>query len=64
MQKQSIQRFLPYEADYDRLGICRKIETIGLWIISICSVALPVLDYFSENVAVNGIYTQLTFFTF
>lgn len=64
MQKQSIQRFLPYETDYDRLGICRKIETIGLWIISICSVALPVLDYFSENNTVHGIYNIINLLYF
>ncbi len=64
MQKQNIQRFLPYEADYNRLNKCRKIETVGLWIISICSVALPILDYFSENIIVHGVYSAINFFYF
>ena len=49
MKKRDIQRFLPYEADYNLLDKCRNCEAIGLWGIGACSILLPILNYFSDN---------------
>ena len=66
MKKRDIQRFLPYEADYNLLDKCRNCEAIGLWGIGACSILLPILNYFSDNVVVKTIYNiiNLTYLLF
>ena len=47
MNQSYITRFLPYEADYKLLSKCRSISMWILIIISIFSIALPLIDYFN-----------------
>lgn len=48
MRNGNINRFLPYEADYELLSKCRTWETRGLWGLGICSVLLPVFSHYSN----------------
>ena len=57
MKSKGAQRFLPYEADYSLLKKCRNWENIGLSVIGICSMLLPVFNFFSANFIVKMIYT-------
>lgn len=59
MKKAYLNRFLPYETDYDLLSSFRKYETLGLWLIGILSVVLPILNYFSENALLGAIHSAL-----
>ena len=53
MKGGNINRFLPYEADYELLAKCRNWETIGLWGIGICSILLPVFSHYSNITILN-----------
>ena len=64
MKRKGTQRFLPYEADYSLLKTCRNWENIGLGSICFCSVLLPVLNFFSENLIVKAIYTGINLIYF
>lgn len=48
------ERFLPYEMDYTILGKCRKYENLGIWMISIISIVIPLInEYFSNNTSIS-----------
>lgn len=53
MKNYSTNRFLPYEADYELLSKFRRLETIGLWLMAIFSIAFPFFNYFSDNTTDN-----------
>ena len=40
----SNNRFLPYEADYNVLSKCRKAESIELWVASLLSLIIPIIN--------------------
>ena len=64
MKISSVNRFLPYEADYELLSKFRKWETIGLWIIGVFSIVLPFLNTFSYNVIIHIINDVANFLYF
>lgn len=64
MKSKGAQRFLPYEADYSLLKKCRNWENIGLSVIGICSMLLPVFNFFSANFIVKMIYTCINLIYF
>lgn len=55
MKKTELKRFLPYEADYSLLSLCRTWENRGLWVIGILSVLLPVIGSISNSEVCNVI---------
>lgn len=64
MKKAELNRFLPYETDYNLLSKCRNWETVGLWSIGILSVAIPVVDSFVASALVKTISNILNFLYF
>lgn len=64
MKKENLDRFLPYESNYDLLSQCRVLETCGLCVISIFSIVLPVFNGFSKCAWFNKIHTALNFLYF
>lgn len=64
MKISSVNRFLPYEADYELLSKFRKWQTIGLWIIGVFSIVLPFLNTFSYNVIIHIINDVANFLYF
>lgn len=64
MKKTELNRFLPFETDYTRLAKCRLWETRGLGTIGICSVILPVLNFYSSIGIIKYIYTIFNFLYF
>lgn len=64
MKKTDLNRFLPYESDYDLLSLFRTWETCALWVISILSVLLPILDHFSGCAWLGVFYAVLNLFYF
>lgn len=64
MKKTELNRFLPFEADYELLAKCRLWGTRGIGAIGFCSVVLPLLNHYSSIGIINNIYTILNFFYF
>ena len=61
LKKTELNRFLPFEADYTLLSKCRIWGTRGLVAIAVCSISLPLLNYYSEVKMVNSIHTILNY---
>ena len=64
MKGGNINRFLPYEADYELLAKCRNWETIGLWGIGICSILLPVFSHYSNMTILNILWNIINLLYF
>ena len=64
MKKSELNRFLPFEADYTRLAKWRLWESIGVWGISIFSVVLPMLNYYSNVIFIRYMYKVLNYIYF
>lgn len=57
--KKRARRFLPYETDYKLLDKCRDAEKKGLYMVSILSIIIPVLNEFLNNKAFMGVKDAL-----
>lgn len=57
MKKSELNRFLPYEADYELLSKCRDLGSKCLWGISGLSIILPIISSISDNIWIYTIYT-------
>ena len=57
MKKSELNRFLPYEADYELLSKCRDLGSKCLWGISGLSIMLPIISLISDNIWIGAIYS-------